>query len=128
MLNQPIKSSPFSNGLLLIGLIFAFLVFFIFCEHLHGDSECNVHFFLTNQISSKENLLIYSLSLSSFVIISVIFFRKYQNLLPANISLSASLMSLWFWQFIFKIYNPILEAFRRGIIHPQIYNFSVVSR
>ncbi len=127
MFIQSIKNFPFFYSLLLIGLICLFLTFIIFCEYLHNDPECNVHLFLTNQFQSKENILLYSILL--FFITNLIFsLKRNQNFLLGNISPFASLRSFWFWQFGFKIYNSILEAFRRGIIHPQVYNFIVVSR
>lgn len=36
--------------------------------------------------------------------------------------------ALRLWQFTYKLYNPILQALRRGILSPQIYNFAVATR
>ncbi len=120
MVNQLNKKPLFSNKLVLIGLVFIFLNFVIYCTAFHNDSNCSAHLFLTSQSSFVYSLLFFS-------IILVIFFRRNQNLLPDNISYLSPLIFLWSCKFLFKIYNPILEAFRQGIIHPQIYNFRVVS-
>lgn len=126
MFIQSIKNFPFFR-LLLIGLICLIFTFIVFCEYSHNDPECKVHLFLTNQFQPKENILLYSILL--FFIANLTFsLKRNQNFLPGNISSFASLIFLWFWQFGFKVYNSILEAFRRGIIHPQTYNFLVVSR
>ncbi len=120
MLNQLTKKHLFSNKLVLIGLILILFIFVIYCGSSHSSSECSVHLFLTSQAPFIYSLLFFS-------IILVIFFRRNQDLLPINIFPFSPLISLWFYKFLFKIYDPILEAFRQGIIHPKIYSFQLIS-
>lgn len=117
MLAQPSKNLLFSKSSLLIGLILIFLAFVIYCGSFHNSSGCNVHLFLTSQFSLF------------FIVSLVALFKKNQSLsLLYSVFLFPSLIFLWFQKFAFKIYNPILEAFRQGIIHSQIYNFQLISR
>lgn len=110
----------FLKSLLLIGLILILLAFVIYCTLHYDSSECDVRLFLTSQTSFIYTLLFFSINL-------VVLLRRDQNFLLINILLFSSLIFLWFREFAFKIYNPILEAFRQGIIHPQIYNLQLVS-
>ena len=126
MFNQSTKNHLFSNNLLLVGLACGLLTFVIFCEYFHNELECDIHLFLTGQSSFKKTLFIYSILLFFIANLTFSFLRR-QNFSLTDVFSPFSLICLWFRQFIFKIYNPILEAFRRGIIHSQIYNFSVVS-
>lgn len=103
-----------SKSSLLIGLILMFLVFIIYCGSFHASPECDVHLFLTSQFSL-------------FFIVSLAIFKKNQSFLLYSVFLSPYLIFLWFQKHAFNIYNPILEAFRQGITHPQIYSFQLIS-
>lgn len=109
-------SRYFSNSTLLIGLAFIFLIFIVYCGSYHTGLECDAHLFLTSYL--YEILLFIIVNLS-------VFFRRKENF--TLIGTPPSLIFLWFREFASKIYNPILEDFRRGIIHSQIYNYRLVS-
>ena len=127
MFSYSIKKIFFSSNTLLILIIFLFLVFITYCGYLHHSNlECDVDLFFTNQTWKKYNFFIYAISLFSIIKLIAYYWKGYSFLLTKIFS-PCCLIFLWFQEFVFKLYNPILKALSRGIIHSQTYNSLVVS-
>lgn len=84
-----------------------------------GGVECN-NIFLSHYIPTKAKA-VFSVLLLFFVALALLersrFFHRYQagdTFLPSIFFFKAS-------RFIFKLFYSILVAFRRGILHPQVY-------
>jgi len=115
---------------LLTGLVFVLLISVLFCGHIQIGNhsvgaeavECSSSFFSSNYISTKNDAISLSLLFFSFVVLV---------LLIKNTVTSQNRFDVFFWppfiffriaQLLSQLRNPILKAFRRGILHPQIYN------
>lgn len=78
-------------------------------------------------IPSKNNGLFLSVFFLSFIA-SALFRSGFNSRRNLNASLRASLVFLKVAESIPKLYNPIIEALRRGILNPKIYNCAVATR
>lgn len=124
------KNAPLFYKSTLLVLFCALLMFVLFCGNFQAIShssgmvvtECSTTALFSSHNSFKDNIPFYGMILFSFVILAI--FTKI-NLLKQRSSSSFLflLISQKVVQFLYKLYNPIHEALRRGILHPQIYNF-----
>jgi hypothetical protein len=106
-----------------LGLILVFLAAVLFCGHfqvlgnlnLAGGLgiECSQTLFLVSSAFLKGHIGFFGLLLMSFVTLIAFIIQRRGQLSEGFLKIS---------QIISKLFNPLLEALRRGILHPQIYN------
>ena len=118
-----------------IGLGLVVLMAFLFCGHLQmiglpaGTSgvECTKAILLIHSSSEKDGILSYGIFL--ITLIGLVFFATRNLVLKhlSDTSLGKWLSSLKAAQLFPKLYNPLLEALRRGILYPQIYHFAIIA-
>jgi len=125
------KKMLFSHKTVLMGLIFVLTFLILSCGHVqiigHSDgvssAECNRSFFLANYTSTKDsNLLLLSTLLLAFVALALLRKNNIGNSQRLDMFSLPSLTFLKLNWSIVQLYDPILKAFRRGILHPQIYS------
>lgn len=126
------KITPLSQKFVILGLVFVLLAFILSCGYVQQNShsaategiECNRTPSLANFVSTKDSGLFLSILFLSFVALALFIKGGLRPRLHAN-AISPSLIFLKATKSIPKIYNPILQALRRGIIQPQIYNLVI---
>lgn len=126
-----LKSKSFKKLLILVGIA-TFLIVVSSCAHtfghVHHDDPsgsvvCDTLAQLSNSVIVKEGmgLALLLLFLATVSVVSLPF--------SSQLKLHERLFLLYkipiFKRFFYRIYNPILEALRRGIIHPKLYNATV---
>lgn len=109
-----------------LGLIFVFLAAVLFCGHFQvlGDLnlagglgiECSQVMLLGSSAFLKGHMGFWGLLLTSFVVLAALIIRSKGQLSLGFLKIS---------QIISKLFNPLLEALRRGILHSQIYNLQI---
>lgn len=122
------------NRPVMVGLIFILLIAVLSCSHIpiisHADGAseagCN-QIFLANYTTTKYNILFYGLALFAFVVLVIQIKRNICHQLYYSRTFYTSLLFLKLSRFLFKLHNPLVTAFRQGILHPQIYNFFVIT-
>jgi|GEM_PF-2914610 len=129
------KITLLSHESVILGLVFVLLILVLFCgpiqiaNHSVGTegAECSRSLLLANYIPSKDSGLFLSILFFSFVALALLIksstgFRQSSGILfrpsPAFLKVAEAIP---------KLYNPILEALRRGILEPQIYNLALIS-
>lgn len=133
MFGRNIKTGLFARKIVLVGFIFALLMVVLLCGHVsivgniaaEAGAECST-IFLGNNIHMKDNT-VFSLLLFSFIALAALLKNDIRLRPHYDISFTFSRILLKLTQLIHKLYNPILKAFRLGILHPQIYNFARIT-
>ncbi|MCH7759720.1 hypothetical protein IID20_05185 [Patescibacteria group bacterium] len=130
------KNILHSYKTVILGLIFILFVVVMFCGHIqlfsHSTSssvsaECNKTIFLTGYLSTRNNGILYLL-IFSFIALAVLIKGRLDRRRQDTVQDHPQFSFLNIAQFIPKLYNPILKALRRGILHTQIYNFALAIR
>ncbi len=106
---------------ILIGFIFAFLVFVVYCVSFHNISECPAHLFLISNSFSKRMFLFYSALLALIISNSIILIEKNHKFFAKNLFPLFYLKILRFNELDAREYHSILKTFRRGILRPKIF-------
>lgn len=127
------RNTLFLYKSVILGLVFVLLVAVLSCGyfpivgHLANITKagCDKIIFLVNS-SSRDNIS-FALLLFSFIAFVILLRKSIINQRYLNVSLRPSLIFLKVAKFIFKLYNPILQALRRGILHSQVYNFAIIT-
>lgn len=122
-----------SHKSVLLGLVFVLLALTLSCGYIQTTShsasadgiECSRSVFLTNYIPTKESGLFLSILFFSLIALALLIKDGLRSRRHLNVSPNPSLIFLKAAESIHKLYNPILEALRRGILHPQIYNLAI---
>lgn len=123
--------------IVLMGLVFVLLMLDLSCGHIqivnHSTGaeglECDKTTFLASYILTKGSGLFLSVFLLSFIILFIAIKGKVGRNQNLDTTFRPSLIFLKVAEFISKLFNPILEALRQGILRSQIYNnFTVVAR
>jgi len=134
MLMKNAKNVLYSHKTVILGLAFVLLMVIFFCGHIQAMShsagaesaECNKTSLIATNTNIKDSALLF-LFLFPFIISTLLIKNGINNRKSSDASFRPSLIFLKVAQLISKLYNPILEALRRGILHPQIYNFAPIS-
>lgn len=125
----------FSRKPVILGLALVFLALALSCGFAQSADHpkpaegiaCNRTVQLVNYIPTKDGLSlgILFLSLIGFAfLIKRIIDNRHSPI--TNLSFSFIKTKIKESQFLAKLYNPILEALRKGILNPQIYNLAVI--
>ena len=123
------KKIPTSSKPIFFGVILVFLFMALFCGHFQVlahmstqvASDCML---FANYLNSSRGD---SSSYTSFLLVLVVLV-SFVKIRTAQIEHQSTLSYLWNFsltrisQFVAKLYSPLLEALRRGILHTQIYN------
>ena len=133
MFKRNIKTGLFTHKIVLVGFIFALLMVVFLCGHIsiignmaaEAGAECSI-VFLGNNIHMKDSTAFFLL-LFSFIALVALLKNNIRFHPHHDISLTFSRILLKLTQLVHKLYNPILKAFRLGILHPQIYNFARIA-
>jgi len=136
MLPKRIKNIPLPYKLAALGLVLVLLMIVLSCgsfqavSHSGGatamDCQGIVPLASMGHTINRDNV-IDALLLLSLVVLFVLIRNTVSRRQDVDTSLRNSFVLIKVGQFISKLYNPILKAFRRGIIHTQIYNFAQVT-
>jgi len=130
-----IKKIPYSYKIVILGLVFVLLMLVLFCGYIQSANHsaggegaiCSRSLLLANYISVKNSSLLLSVLFFSFVVLALLI-KSIINLRQGfDAPFRQSITFLKIAQSIPKLYNPILKALRRGILHSQIYNFALIS-
>lgn len=126
-----IKNNLFFCKLVGLGLFFVLLAAALSCGPLglvnhFAEPKCGKVALLTNFILPRDNTLSYGLLFFSFIALAMWLKKNIIFKQRLNVSFCPWLIFLKICQFVFKSFNPILEAFRQGILHRQIYNFAII--
>lgn len=126
----------FNNKQVFISIVLFLLLAIFFCgnsqvlghQEASSPGECT-SVILSSFLPTKDN----ATSVVLLVPLLALVFA-YRNILqnkPQSIRNATGIhLTILSWrQFVvYKLFNPILQALRRGILHPQIYNFAVATR
>ena len=122
------QNTLFRNPVFLFGVLLVVVLGFVCCDyfftgHHEGESSGNIfcHFTAFAGIVTTPSFLFFAMAL--FVIFSINQISNKDNN-GRNSSLGFILLSSLL---IVKIFNPILRAFRKGILNPQLYNPALVT-
>lgn len=133
MLGGFVKNNTFFYRVGLWGLLFSFLLLSVVCGHFQTaihfpgvstSANCSGSAFLTSyMMPNKDNIFSYGLFLLALIILIAFALsrKKYSNIFAHQIYIFPKPVD-----YIATLYNQLLEAFRRGILHSQIYNFSFI--
>jgi len=132
---KDVKNALYSYKTVVLGLVFVLFMLVLFCGHIQAvnhstgaeGTECSRSLLLANYIPTKDSGLFLSLLLFSFIALALLIKSSMSFRQNSGIIFRPPLTYLKVAQLIPKLYNPILEALRRGIIHSQIYNFASIS-
>lgn len=109
------------NSKIILAFLLIFLGFVVYCSFFHNESGCIFHHYLmiNHPYEILALLLVFAVFCASSFKIKEIFSV---SVLPNFALIFGRFRDTLFWRF-----DPILEAFRRGIIHPQIYSCAFIS-
>jgi len=128
------KTTSFSHKPVLLGLILILLALTISCGYIQAanhsvDGEgmkCDKSWSLVNYMPTKDEGLLLSIIFFSLIALALLIKSGLRLIWNFIDPLRPSLISLKAFEPISKLYNPILQALRRGILNPQIYNLAVI--
>jgi len=111
------------NELLAVLLISFLLIFFIFCGFLQVSNNlfidnCNMALLSLAHSYFKNNI---SISFFGLFFSILLFFAKIKKNKIKKTKDSVNIFNLKVFDIVFKLNNRIFQAFRRGIIHNQVY-------
>ena len=126
------NSLPSYKSLLLIGIVFFFAIVTSFAhtatEHINTCSGgalqsvvCGTLDNVASAVTSKEggNFL---MLLSLFILAATLLSNRPSNQEHILYRLSIQYIPPKYWTFIHRIHDPLVVAFRKGILHPKLYS------
>ena len=124
-----VQKIPTSSKPIFLGVILIFLLVVLFCGHFQVLAHMSTQvasdcMFLANYLtSSRGDSFSYVGSLILLIALAAIIkTRTVQTEHQSMLFCSWNSPLTRITQFVAKLYNPLLEALRRGILHPQIYS------
>jgi uncharacterized membrane protein YozB (DUF420 family) len=119
------KFYSFIGKPLVIVVVFSFVILILFCGYTqisNGSSEdgCNFVFMGLMHDYIKNNIIFINFSFLFFVILIV--FIKKNEIKELKNRIKSILMFIKIFNNILKLNSQIFQAFRKGIIHNQVYN------
>ncbi len=127
------KNVLFSRKPVILGVALIFFALTLSCGFVQSIGhtkttegiECNQAVQLVNHILTKDELLF---GILFFLLVGIAFLvtRAIDNRYNLIADFYLSLIQIKESQILAKVYNQILEALRKGILNPQIYNLAYI--
>ncbi len=127
------KQAMFAHKTVIPGLVLALLMLALFCGYIQianhsagaNGAECSRSLLLAAYVPSKDSGLFLSILFFLLTALAVLTKDSSHPRRRFDAPPRSSLIFLKAAESIHTPYNPILQALRRGILHPQIYNLAV---
>ena len=131
------KRRSYIHKMFLVVLILVLFAVVAFCGHVSivsdtpsinaKSTKCNMSLYLASHISSRTNEMFLSILFFSLIALTLLIKDKINSNRYKKFGQLPSIHSLFIKtiKLIYKLYNPILEALRKGRLHPQIYSLYV---
>lgn len=123
-----------SQKSVILGLVFVLLALILSCGYVQTNdhsvavakgAECDRAFSFANLAPTKDSGLFFMVLFLSFIALALLIRGNLLAGRHPSIFSSPSLIYLKATKHIPKLYNPILQALRRGILQPKIYDLAV---